>query len=518
MVCLALSATAQESRSLTAPTTAQEPGSGIGGAQSSAARTVSNDGSCWLQAALPHADAIYTSAIKARGMVSAPRPRPPEERIQDRVANSFPANTGVLIYDYIPPWESSKTYGVGDMVTYLGGVYVSRQDATATAINPKDDANHWREDDSCAMASAESRPVLRVWLVSKSGIEGYAAIPFSPEMLDQALLQFSQSLRFTMAGHRDGSRGADIVPDPTAAKTLDDALSQLSRLLIPAEFWHAVRKFEQIILVPQLGIAEVPFAMLPDPDGLPLIDTTSVWIARSIGDVAGGGDQHDVLDPDGDGEKAITFDSPLVVGNPMFVSNERLYLPQLPGAEDESKAVSQIMHTTPLLGGEATKKTVESRARTADVLYFATHGAAIPDDPLAGFLALAGAPEEGGRWSAKEIQSMDLSRTNLAVLSACQTGLGGVHPAGIIGVGRAFTLAGVRWVVMSLWNLDDKATSELMQNFIGELASCKSNAACLPAVALRRAMLTEKNLNPDPRVWGPFVVFGVPSGSRLGKH
>jgi CHAT domain-containing protein len=198
----------------------------------------------------------------------------------------------------------------------------------------------------------------------------------------------------------------------------------------------------------------------------------------------------------------------------MFVSNERLYLPQLPGAENESKAVSSIMHTTPLLGTEATKKTVVSRATTADVLYFATHGAAIPDDPLSGFLALAGAPEEAGRWSAKEIQSMDLSRTNLAVLSACQTGLGGVHPAGIIGVGRAFTLAGVRWVVMSLWNLDDKATSDLMQNFIRELAACKSSA-CLPAVALRRAMLTEKNLNPDPRVWGPFVVFGVPSGSRL---
>jgi CHAT domain-containing protein len=62
---------------------------------------------------------------------------------------------------------------------------------------------------------------------------------------------------------------------------------------------------------------------------------------------------------------------------------------------------------------------------------------------------------------------------------------------------------------MSLWSVDDDATSQLMQGFVSRLKSCKDEG-CLPPEALRAAILQFKTLHPDPKLWAPFVVFGVP--------
>jgi hypothetical protein len=479
--------------------------------------------------AFQHQFSSYRDLSLARGVLP-----PPERQIAETIEDNFFSNTGVLIYDYIPAWVNSKKYGNDEMVFYNGSVFTyssgdwdwkqtnksvggAGPKEPTVVIDPENDPVHWSKQNQCEPDSTKNipKPMLRVWLLSGNRIEAYGAVHFSPELLENALLQFNKSLGLKMTGNPNGARGFGERDNSMAVVSFDEALTQFSTILIPKDFWPIISKFEQLILVPQLGIAEVPFELLRGPDGSRLVETTSVWIARGIMDVAYSQHVYYMTSLYRSSNKHFAFDSPLVVGNPAFKSSRDLYLPQLPGAEEEAKAVSAIMRTNPLLGADATKKTVESRARTADVLYFATHGAAEPDDPLSGFLALAGAPDESGRWTAKEIQSLDLSRTDLAVLSACQTGLGGVHAAGIIGVGRAFSLAGVRWVVMSLWNVDDRATAGLMQDFVQRLASCKALYDCAPAVLLRKAMLNEEKLNPDPRTWGSFVVFGVPSGSSL---
>jgi CHAT domain-containing protein len=181
-------------------------------------------------------------------------------------------------------------------------------------------------------------------------------------------------------------------------------------------------------------------------------------------------------------------------------------VPPLPGAEAEAQQVALMLKVSPLLGKEATKAAVLRKVAAADGLYFATHGVADGREPLSGGFLLLSAPDfAAGWWTAREIQACRL-RAKLVVLSACQTGLGQVHDAGIIGLARAFQLAGVPRVVMSLWSVNDAATNELMQSFMRHLLGAEANT---PAEALRLAMLETKRRQPDPAKWASFMVFGT---------
>ena len=89
---------------------------------------------------------------------------------------------------------------------------------------------------------------------------------------------------------------------------------------------------------------------------------------------------------------------------------------------------------------------------------------------------------------------MDLSSTQLVVLSACETGLGDILVGeGVFGLRRAFVLAGAQTLVMSLWKVPDKQTKDLMIAFYTQLLAGKPKAE-----ALREAQLIMKEQYPDP--------------------
>ena len=172
-------------------------------------------------------------------------------------------------------------------------------------------------------------------------------------------------------------------------------------------------------------------------------------------------------------------------------------------------------------------------ARSPAILHIATHGSFVPpperkgvlqegpwsdrltgdDNPLLrSGIVLAGAnepprgAEEDGVLTALEASTLDLSGTELVVLSACETGVGDIRTGdGIHGLRRALTLAGARSQVMTLWSVSDDATRDLMIAFYRRLAAGEPRAE-----ALRQAQLGFLR-RPDrrhPYFWAGFILAG----------
>jgi CHAT domain-containing protein/tetratricopeptide (TPR) repeat protein len=144
------------------------------------------------------------------------------------------------------------------------------------------------------------------------------------------------------------------------------------------------------------------------------------------------------------------------------------------------------------------------------------------DNPLrlAG-LAFAGAnhrtaaspDEDDGILTAEEVGALDLSGVEWAVLSACDTGLGERRIGeGVLGLRRAFQVAGVRTVIMSLWPVDDRVARAWMSSlyhhrFVRGLGTVEAvRAAALEQLRRRR----RSGLNTHPFYWGGFAAVGDP--------
>ena len=108
---------------------------------------------------------------------------------------------------------------------------------------------------------------------------------------------------------------------------------------------------------------------------------------------------------------------------------------------------------------------------------------------------------EDGILTAAEIANLDFNSCDLVVLSACETGLGEITDEGVLGLQRAFKNAGVNTIVMSLWEVDDQATSYMMQNFYKYLikGTGKREAFSLAQEAVRKKY-------SDPRYWAAFIM------------
>jgi CHAT domain-containing protein len=110
--------------------------------------------------------------------------------------------------------------------------------------------------------------------------------------------------------------------------------------------------------------------------------------------------------------------------------------------------------------------------------------------------------QEDGILRAAEIATLDLTGCELVVLSACETGLGYSDTSeGVYGLQRSFKLAGAKYVLMSLWDVDDRATTLLMTEFYKNILSGKSLED-----ALENSKKAVKMAYPSPEDWGAFVL------------
>jgi CHAT domain-containing protein len=220
----------------------------------------------------------------------------------------------------------------------------------------------------------------------------------------------------------------------------------------------------------------------------------------------------------------------------------------LPGTKNETDKIDQIfkakeIKSAYLTGKNAGEKIFKETAGTCNLLHIATHGFFYPEpvviknevsesqpasrsgincfgewqfeknmNPLMrSGLVFAGAnivwsqrfvsEAEDGMLTAQEVTQLDLQKTQLVVMSACETGLGDIKGSeGVYGLQRAFKMAGVKFLIMSLWQVPDNETSEFMTKFYEKLLITKNIKKSFNETQ------SELRKKYDPFYWAAFVL------------
>lgn len=194
----------------------------------------------------------------------------------------------------------------------------------------------------------------------------------------------------------------------------------------------------------------------------------------------------------------------------------------LDGTRKEMDEISKTLKSSGVKNVQAfadTKASEEAFLALSDsklnLLHIATHGAYLAKDKVTdaesmqqSILAFAGAnlgnegTQTDGYVTAADVSKMNLRNCNLAVLSACETALGKMGDDGVFGLQRGFKNAGVHTLLMSLRQVDDKATTELMTQFYHHLM-----AGSTPNESLRKAQQhLRKHGYDDPQYWASFII------------
>ncbi len=191
----------------------------------------------------------------------------------------------------------------------------------------------------------------------------------------------------------------------------------------------------------------------------------------------------------------VTAQPPLVFG---FSGNGHLQR-----VRDEATTVASLLDGQCYLENEATISRLISQATGAPIIHLATHGMSRLDAPNFSFLHLA-----DGQLNAIDAFSLDLKACELVTLSGCETGLalsGGGDEQ--LGLGRAFLAAGATSLVMSLWPVEDNATTELMKLFYRYLLQGESKAQAL--CSAQRQLLQDTSFgHTHPFFWAAFRLVG----------
>lgn len=173
--------------------------------------------------------------------------------------------------------------------------------------------------------------------------------------------------------------------------------------------------------------------------------------------------------------------------------------PSIPWAAAEARMVADRIADAKLyVGGDATVEALQGSAPGSGVLHLACHGLFRSDNPMFSALKL-----HDGWLVAADALELDLNGA-LVVLSACESGLGGVTGGDeVLGLVRAFLGAGAATLVVSLWLVQDETTADLMGRYYERVRD-----GIRPAEALRAAQLELKRRYPHPYYWAPFALVG----------
>jgi CHAT domain-containing protein len=195
---------------------------------------------------------------------------------------------------------------------------------------------------------------------------------------------------------------------------------------------------------------------------------------------------------------------------------ERQELVALPESRNEVETIATDLPKpgTILLGDHATETDFKRLPLNQyNVIHLALHGYADSEFPDRSALVFApeSPPVDDGLLQVREIRRLPLN-ASLVTLSACDTGIGPVGEEGVANIVNAFIEAGAQSVVSTFWEVEDRATAQLMMDFYQHLGHNEGKAA-----ALRRAQLDMLHSDAPPYYWAGFELVGEPSGSLFNR-
>ncbi|WP_299249186.1 CHAT domain-containing tetratricopeptide repeat protein [uncultured Aquimarina sp.] len=313
--------------------------------------------------------------------------------------------------------------------------------------------------------------------------EGYFYNQISIEgKLEQEILGFINSLKNrNIDNYKEQSKGlAKILYDPIAS----------------------IIKTKKIIISPYDRINFIPFEILLHNDSFLLMDK-SISYNFSIQQLL-----H---------SKTRKAKNDVLVFAPVFeIKNKtresgikRDKISPLLFSREEVDEISESYNSEVYMEEKATRNNFLTHANNARIIHLATHVNMDTDNPLYTQIIFAKDQQDvNNRLFLYEIFNLDLS-SEMVVLSACETGTGSIKKGdGVQSLARSFAYAGAQSTVMSLWQVDDASTSELMKYFYQHLKSGEDKD-----LALRNAKLDYLENSPDvllkhPYYWAGFVISG----------
>ncbi len=304
-------------------------------------------------------------------------------------------------------------------------------------------------------------------------------------------------------------------------------------------FWEPIQKaigiYTTVFISPDGVYNQINLEAIPTPAGKYVIDDSNIVIVSNTKDLY-------IRKAKAKAATSVTsVNTATMFGNPTYylsASSERT-ISQLPGTDKEVRGLDDLLKqqgwkTSEYLETDATEEQVK-QVESPSVLHIATHGFYTPEiDPseverlteneamlsenplLKTGLLLKGAGDvfaktkynynmESGILTASEAMNLNLDKTDLVVLSACETGLGDIHfGEGVYGLQRAFLVAGAKVLIMSMFKVDDEATQKLVDNFYRKWTTTKN---------LRQSFIdAKKEIRvefPEPIYWGAFMMIGL---------
>ncbi|MBS1875993.1 MAG: CHAT domain-containing protein [Acidobacteria bacterium] len=304
--------------------------------------------------------------------------------------------------------------------------------------------------------------------------------------------------------------------DARALDFRDDARQLYDAIIAPAR--ADLTGVDNLTLMPDAGLWDLPFQALLDPSRRYLLEQVSISYAPSI-TVLG-----QMMQSARNAAPADYAGTLLALGNPRM-SNQPAPRPAtrgaspapLPEAEREVRMLGQLYgprESRVYTGPEARETRIKQEAGRFRIIHIATHGYLDNSSPMYSYVRLAEPREAGedGFLEAREISNLDL-RASLTVLSACETGRGRVGAGeGVIGLAWALFVAGSPSSVVSQWKVDSASTANLMLEFHkGYREKLRAPSSPLTtAGVLRQASLTlmRDAQYAHPFYWAGFVLLG----------